>query len=119
MTDTKTKTQEEITLLNDEIVPGVKNELAPYNQADDREKQEIDKLIAEINMKDSNSIIFFASKAQETVTEVSDKMLEGVRNKEKILFTLSSSEVSIYGYADKLVEEKENAVSSYVIKMEK
>ncbi|MCA9800241.1 MAG: hypothetical protein KC474_11890 [Cyanobacteria bacterium HKST-UBA04] len=44
---------------------------------------------------------------------------EGVRNKEKILFTLSSSEVSIYGYADKLVEEKENAVSSYVIKMEK
>ena len=82
MTDTKTKTQEEITLLNDEIVPGVKNELAPYNQADDREKQEIDKLIAEINMKDSNSIIFFGSKAQESVTEISDKMLEGVRNKD-------------------------------------
>ncbi|HPI96036.1 MAG TPA: toxic anion resistance protein, partial [Gammaproteobacteria bacterium] len=82
MTDTKTKTQEEITLLNDEIVPGVKNELAPYNQADDSEKQEIDKLIAEINMKDSNSIIFFGSKAQESVTEISDKMLEGVRNKD-------------------------------------
>ncbi|HOP22075.1 MAG TPA: toxic anion resistance protein, partial [Gammaproteobacteria bacterium] len=58
------------------------NELAPYNQADDSEKQEIDKLIAEINMKDSNSIIFFGSKAQESVTEISDKMLEGVRNKD-------------------------------------
>ena len=83
MTDTKVKDKiEQDTLLNDEIVPGVKNSLVPYAEVEDQEKENIDKLIAEINMQDSNSIIFFGSKAQESVTEISDKMLEGVKNKE-------------------------------------
>ncbi len=38
--------------------------------------------IAEINMKDSRSIMFFGSKAQAQLTEISDKMLEGVKNKD-------------------------------------
>jgi uncharacterized protein YaaN involved in tellurite resistance len=83
MTDTIIKDKiEQDTLLNDEIVPGVKNSLVPYSEVEDQEKENIDMLIAEINMQDSNSIIFFGSKAQESVTEISDKMLEGVKNKE-------------------------------------
>ncbi len=65
-----------------EIVPGVMNEMVPYKDADSEEKQRIDALINEINMDDANSIIFFGSKAQEQVTEISDKMLEGVKNKD-------------------------------------
>lgn len=65
-----------------EIVPGVMNEMVPYKDADSEEKQRIDALIKEINMDDANSIIFFGSKAQEQVTEISDKMLEGVKNKD-------------------------------------
>jgi len=83
MTEIKVETKSEIdTLLNEEIVPGVKNKLVPYTEVKDDDKVEIDSLIAEINMQDSNSIIFFGSKAQESVTEISDKMLEGVKNKE-------------------------------------
>ena len=36
----------------------------------------------EINLADSNSIIFFGSKAQQELTTISDSMLEGVRNKD-------------------------------------
>ena len=85
MTDVKVETEvklEQHTLMGDEIVPGVKNNLVPYSEVDETEKTEIDNLIAEINMQDSNSIIFFGSKAQESVTEISDKMLDGVKNKE-------------------------------------
>ncbi len=84
MTETSVKTEEKLatTLNSDEIVPGVKNNLVPYKEVDAKEKQVIDELISEINMKDSNSIIYFGSSAQEKVTEISDKMLEGVKNKE-------------------------------------
>lgn len=37
---------------------------------------------AEIDMKDSSSIMYFGTKAQEQLTEISDKMLEGVKNKD-------------------------------------
>lgn len=81
MTDTEIKLDKK-TLINGEIVPGVQNEMTTYAQVDSTEKAYIDGLIAEIDMNDSNSIIFFGSKAQENVTEISDKMLEGVKNKE-------------------------------------
>jgi uncharacterized protein YaaN involved in tellurite resistance len=35
-----------------------------------------------LDLRDSNSIIFFGSKAQEQLTTISDSMLEGVRNKD-------------------------------------
>ncbi len=84
MTDTKPTTEKtkRDTRLHDEIVPGIKNNLVPYAEVDDQAKHEIDELIDEIDMNDSNSIIFFGSKAQESVTEISDKMLDGVKNKE-------------------------------------
>jgi uncharacterized protein YaaN involved in tellurite resistance len=37
---------------------------------------------SEIDMGDSNSIIFFGTKAQQQLTTISDNMLEGVRNKD-------------------------------------
>ena len=65
-----------------EIVPGVTNEMVAYKDVDSEEKQRIDALMKEIDIADANSVIFFGSKAQEKVTEISDKMLEGVKNKD-------------------------------------
>lgn len=63
-------------------LPDVKDELVAYNSASVEEKQKIDALMAELNLRDSNSIIFFGSKAQEDLTSISDNMLDGVRNKD-------------------------------------
>lgn len=65
-----------------ELLPEVKMELVPYEKADADEKQRIDGLMQEINLADSNSIIFFGSKAQQELTSISDSMLDGVRNKD-------------------------------------
>lgn len=46
------------------------------------ERDKINELAEQIMLNDTNSIIFFGSKAQERLTTISDKMLEGVRNKE-------------------------------------
>jgi uncharacterized protein YaaN involved in tellurite resistance len=43
---------------------------------------EIDKLMTEINIDDSQTIMHFGSKAQEQLTTISDKMLDGVKNKD-------------------------------------
>lgn len=72
----------EAALQNDEIVPGVKAELVPYAEYEISKKEEIDQYISNIDLKDSKSIIFFGSKAQEQLTTISDRMLEGVKNKD-------------------------------------
>jgi uncharacterized protein YaaN involved in tellurite resistance len=59
-----------------------KTELVAYHQADPSKKARLDTLLAQIDFKDSNSILFFGTKAQEQLTLVSDSMLEGVRNKD-------------------------------------
>lgn len=64
------------------LLPEVANEMVPYEQVDSEERARIDKLMEEINLGDSNSIIFFGSKAQQELTTISDSMLEGVRNKD-------------------------------------
>jgi uncharacterized protein YaaN involved in tellurite resistance len=63
-------------------LPQVKETPVVYLQADPRERERIDALIAEIDVADTNSIIFFGSRAQEQLTTISDNMLEGVRNKD-------------------------------------
>lgn len=63
-------------------LPDVKHELVKYSEANTEQKQQLDTLMNEINLTDSNSIIFFGSKAQEQLTTISDNMLEGVRNKD-------------------------------------
>lgn len=65
-----------------ELLPDLKHDIVPYEQVDATEKARIDRLMNEINLGDSNSIIFFGSKAQQELTSISDSMLEGVRNKD-------------------------------------
>ena len=52
--------------------PAARTELAPQVAA----------LLREIDLTDSQSVLFFGAKAQEQLTEVSDQMLEGVRAKD-------------------------------------
>ena len=53
-----------------------------YAEALPARRAEIDRAIAEIDIADSNSILFFGTAAQGEVTSVADEMLEGVRNKD-------------------------------------
>ena len=63
-------------------LPQVQQDLAARAPAPAQDQQQVATLMAELNLHDSNSIIFFGSKAQEQLTTVSDQMLEGVRNKD-------------------------------------
>ncbi|MFK7997535.1 MAG: toxic anion resistance protein [Granulosicoccus sp.] len=65
-----------------ELLPDLKHDIVAYEEADPTEKARIDKLMNEINLTDSNSIIFFGSRAQQELTSISDNMLDGVRNKD-------------------------------------
>ncbi|TRX02607.1 toxic anion resistance protein [Candidatus Methylobacter oryzae] len=74
--------QRTASLSDKEIVPGVKAEMAPLAEAPAERRQLINKLLNEIDIGNSQSILFFGSKAQEQLTTISDRMLEGVKNKE-------------------------------------
>ncbi|MDZ7622381.1 MAG: toxic anion resistance protein [Candidatus Competibacteraceae bacterium] len=63
-------------------LPQVQQDLAARAPKPAQDQQQVAALTAELNLHDSNSIIFFGSKAQEQLTTVSDQMLEGVRNKD-------------------------------------
>ena len=91
MNDTSTQTGTETAVADDVAVlpgtellpePNIQNAPVPYQEANDNEKAQLDNLMTEIDLADSNSIIFFGSKAQEQLTTISDSMLEGVRNKD-------------------------------------
>lgn len=70
------------TNVENQLIPGVKAEILPYQEALPEKQQNIQKLLAEIDMNDTHSIIFFGSKAQEQLTSISDRMLDGVKNKD-------------------------------------
>lgn len=63
-------------------LPQIQQDLAARAPAPTQDRQQVDALVKELDLRDSNSIIFFGSKAQEQLTTISDKMLEGVRNKD-------------------------------------
>lgn len=46
------------------------------------DQAKIGQLLTELNMGDTKSIMFFGSKAQEQLSAISDKMLDGVKNKD-------------------------------------
>ncbi len=81
-TTTVTKNTVDITLPGTELFPVEPKEILSYQQADTADKQKIEELVREIDLSNTNSILFFGSKAQEQLTVVSDNMLEGVRNKD-------------------------------------
>jgi len=57
------------------------SEVVPYDAAPAERRSEIEKAMAEIDLTDSRSILFFGTAAQDAVTAVADEMLEGVRTK--------------------------------------
>ena len=65
-----------------ELIPDVKGDILPLEQTSPEQQLKIRQLLQEIDIKDTQSILFFGSKAQEQLTSVSDKMLEGVKNKD-------------------------------------
>ncbi|MGK0321820.1 MAG: hypothetical protein ACI9JP_004018, partial [Granulosicoccus sp.] len=83
MSETKTDVVNEVDVLpGTELLPDLKHDIVPYEKVDVPERQMIDRLMKEIDLTDSNSVIFFGSKAQQELTSISDNMLEGVRNKD-------------------------------------
>lgn len=83
MNETKTDVVTEMDVLpGTELLPDLKHDIVPYEKVDVSERQMIDRLMSEIDLSDSNSVIFFGSKAQQELTAISDNMLEGVRNKD-------------------------------------
>ncbi len=65
-----------------EIVPGVSAELTPVEKVSADRQKHVQELMSEIDFSDSQSIMFFGSKAQEQLTSISDRMLDGVKNKD-------------------------------------
>ncbi|HEY8494796.1 MAG TPA: toxic anion resistance protein [Myxococcota bacterium] len=53
-----------------------------YATADPELRARLDALIAEIDLGDPRSVLFFGSRAQQELTEISERMLEGVRQKD-------------------------------------
>jgi uncharacterized protein YaaN involved in tellurite resistance len=53
-----------------------------YATAEPEQRARIDALLAEIDVDDPRSVLFFGSRAQQELTELSDRMLEGVRQKD-------------------------------------
>lgn len=70
---------------NNEFVDNVVNDVIPNEEteiAGSTTPMQFKELMSEINVSDSKTILFFGSKAQEQLTTISDKMLEGVKNKD-------------------------------------
>src|SRR5690606_20868288 len=58
------------------------DEVVAYQAAPPEVRAEIEQAMAEVDVDDSNSVLFFGTAAQESVTALADEMLEGVRNKD-------------------------------------
>ncbi|MBE0453874.1 MAG: toxic anion resistance protein [Roseovarius sp.] len=63
-------------------VPTEADAIVPLEQADAPQSAEITRRMAEIDMGDTQSIVFFGSAAQAELQEISQAMLQGVRNKD-------------------------------------
>ncbi len=81
------RTKAEASLANVEKVTAVVlaepgTEIVALDQADETTSAEITKRISELDMSDTNSIVRFGSSAQAELQEISQSMLQGVRNKD-------------------------------------
>lgn len=77
--ETLTKTQEAEAL---RPLQDLKEDIIPYVDADSSDKTRIDEILKDLDIGDTHSVISFGSGAQEKLTAISDKMLEGVRAKD-------------------------------------
>lgn len=97
----------EIQDITEHVLAEVKAEVATIDGISPEERQRVEALINEIDMEDSNSIIFFGTKIQQKLTTLSDNMLDGVRNKDvgPAANSLSDMVATLRGFgADELVE---------------
>jgi len=58
------------------------SEVLTYATASGDRRAEVERAIGEIDIHDSNSVLFFGTNAQSAVTAIADEMLDGVRNKD-------------------------------------
>jgi uncharacterized protein YaaN involved in tellurite resistance len=80
--DTQSATGKAQSTAVKEVVPGVTAEMEPLEKAPPEKRQRVSQLLNEIDVSNTQSILFFGSKAQEQLTTISDRMLDGVRNKD-------------------------------------
>jgi uncharacterized protein YaaN involved in tellurite resistance len=78
MTNTSTTAASALT----PTAPLPTRDMVGYATASAERRAEIEHAMTEIEIDDSNSILFFGTAAQDVVTTVADEMLEGVRNKD-------------------------------------
>ena len=64
------------------VESGVVADLQPLEALQPAEQEQTGRLLKELDLTDSQSILYFGNKAQEQLTTVSDQMLDGVRSKE-------------------------------------
>jgi len=81
-TTTDESLKEDVAKLEAMLSPDLKYEMVTMETADQTDRGRITELMNEIDLSDSNSILFYGSNAQEQLTTISDNMLEGVRNKD-------------------------------------
>ncbi len=83
--DVRTRAQtalKEVEAVTQALLPEPKGELIVVDQAEPAEKAEIDRLMGELDMGNTQSIIQFGSAAQSELQEISQEMLTGVRSKD-------------------------------------
>jgi len=64
------------------VLPEPKGEIVPLASAPPPQAEEINRRMAELDMSDTNSIVSFGSSAQAELQQISQSMLQGVRNKD-------------------------------------
>ncbi|PKM37314.1 MAG: toxic anion resistance protein [Gammaproteobacteria bacterium HGW-Gammaproteobacteria-10] len=67
---------------SNEPIPGISTDIISYQAAPPEKREQFEQLLREIDINDTHSILFFGSKAQEQLTSISDRMLDGVKNKD-------------------------------------
>lgn len=70
----------ELKTIETELLQG--KDLTHYQQTTPAEQQLMDKLIQEIDLDNSHSLLYFGAAAQQQLASISDDMLEDVRNKD-------------------------------------
>ncbi len=73
---------QEVDAINAVVLPEPSGELVPLAEAPAPTAEEIRVRMAELDMSDTNSIVRFGSAAQEELQQISQAMLDGVRNKD-------------------------------------
>jgi len=81
-TTTDESLKEDVAKLEAMLSPDLKYEMVTMETANQTDRGRITELMNDIDLSDSNSILFYGSSAQEQLTTISDNMLEGVRNKD-------------------------------------